>query len=76
MVPVDDGASPAPIDRAVMERMRSRFAGSRLADSAEIIEESTLALHIELTDEYYPAAASGRFEIRWYTNDDFTIHYR
>jgi len=39
MVPVDDGATPAPIDRSVLERIRLRFAGRRLFESVEIIEE-------------------------------------
>jgi hypothetical protein len=76
MVPVDDGASPAPIDRAVLERMRSRFAGSRMFEAAEIIEEGNLHLCVDLSSDYYPSEVSARLEIRWYRNDDFTIHYR
>ena len=76
MVPADDGASPAPIDRPVLERMRSRFAGRRLFDSAEIVEEKRLHLRVELSEEYYPKDSSARFEIRWYRNDDFTVHYQ
>ncbi len=76
MVPADDGASPAPIDRAVLERMRSRFVGRRMFESAEIVEEDRLHLRAELSDEYYPNDASARFEIRWYRNDDFNVHYQ
>ena len=76
MVPADDGASSAPIDRAVLERMRSRFAGRRMFDLAEIVEEKRLHLCIELSGEYYPNDASARFEIRWYRNDDFNVHYQ
>lgn len=76
MVPADDGASPAPIDRAVLERMRSRFAGSRMIESAAIVEEGKLHLRIELSHDYYPGEISARFEIRWYRNDDFNAQYQ
>lgn len=76
MVPADDGASSAPIDRSVLERMRSRFAGWRMFESAEIIEDERLHLRVELSDEYYPREVSARFEIRWNRNDDFNVHYQ
>jgi hypothetical protein len=46
MVPADDGASPAPLDRAVLG-----VGGGQ-----------------------YPGDVSARFEIRWYCNDNFTVH--
>jgi len=76
MVPVDNGASPAPIDRSVLERMQSRFDGARISQSAVIVEEGKLHLRVELADEYYPDEISARLEIRWYRNDDFNVHYR
>ena len=76
MVPADDGASPAPIDRAVLERMRSRFVGRRTFESAEIVAEGKQHLRVELSDDYYPDETSARLEIRWYRNDDFNVHYR
>ena len=76
MVPVDDGATPTPIDRSVLERLRLRFAGSRLFESVEIIEAGNLYLHAELSSEYYPGDLSARLEIRWYRNDDFNVHYQ
>lgn len=76
MVPADDGASPAPIDRAVLERMRSRLAGSRTVDRAVIVAEGRLHLRVELARDYYPDEATARLEIRWYRNDDFNVHYR
>ncbi|QHS18144.1 hypothetical protein GWK26_13815 [haloarchaeon 3A1-DGR] len=76
MVPADDGASPAPIDRAVLERMRSRFIGSRQIESAEIVDEQKVYLRVTLSDEYYPNEVLARLEIRWYRNDDFTMHYQ
>ncbi|MEF8822258.1 MAG: hypothetical protein V5A52_08265 [Halovenus sp.] len=76
MVPADDGASPTPIDRSVLERMQSRFATSRTFESVEIVEEGKLHLRVELSHEYYPDETSARFEIRWYRNDDFNVHYQ
>jgi hypothetical protein len=76
MVPVDDGATPAPIDRSVLERMQSRFTGSRPVESAAIVEEGALHLRVELSRDYYPNELAARFEIRWYRNDDFSFHYQ
>lgn len=76
MVPVDDGASPAPIDRSVLERIQSRFVGNQFTNSAVIIEEGNLYLRIEFSDDYYPGEVAARLEIRWYRKDDFTIHYQ
>jgi hypothetical protein len=76
MVPVDDGASPAPIDRAVLERLRSRFVGHRTFESVAIIEAENLHLRIEVSGDYYPDEVSARFEVRWYRNDDFNVHYQ
>ncbi|MFB6189920.1 MAG: hypothetical protein ABEI57_08550 [Halapricum sp.] len=76
MVPDGDGTTPGPIDRPILERLRSQFDDRRTFTSAKIIEEGHLHLRVDVSDEYYPAAVSARFEIRWYRNDDFTIHYR
>ncbi len=76
MVPVDDGATPAPIDRSVLERIQSRFVGSRMTESAELVGEGNLHLRVELSREYYPGEVSAHFEIRWYRNDDFNVHYQ
>jgi hypothetical protein len=76
MAPGDDGASAAPIDRPVLERMQSRFAGSRTFESAEIIDAGNLHLRIELSGAYYPGEVSTRIEIRWYRNGDFSFHYQ
>ncbi|MFC6974411.1 hypothetical protein ACFQL1_06655 [Halomicroarcula sp. GCM10025709] len=45
-------------------------------ESAQIVEEGKLSLHAELSDAYFAGSASARFEIRWYRNDDFNIHYQ
>ena len=76
MVPVEDGTSPAPIDRAVLQQMRSRFLGSRQIDAARILEDEKLHLRVELSSDYYPSHSSVRLKIRWYRNDVFNIHYQ
>lgn len=76
MVPVDDGATPAPIDRAILEHMKDRFAGSQMIKSAKIVEEGKLHLGVVLSGDYYPDDTTARLEIRWYRNDDFNVHYR
>lgn len=76
MVPSDDGGSPTPIDRSVLERMQSQFVGSRMIETAEIVQEGKLHLRVALSDDYYPGDVSARLEIRWYRNDDFNFHYQ
>jgi len=76
MGPADDGASPAPMDRSVLERMQSRFATSRTFESARVVDGGNVHLRAELSREYYPGETSARFEIRWYRNDDFNVHYQ
>jgi len=76
MAPIDDGATPASIDRSVLEQMRSQFTGSRMVESAEIVAKDNLYLHVDFSDNYYPGEVSARFEIRWYRNEDFNIHYQ
>jgi len=78
MPPTDDGASPAPVDRPLLEFIRDRlgsteqFARAELTDPAEGLE-----LRARLADGYYPHSVSEAvLAVRWYTNDDFTIHYR
>ncbi len=44
--------------------------------SAELVEGGKLSLRVEVSRDYYPDEASARFEIRWYRNNDFTIHYQ
>lgn len=47
-----------------------------MTESAAIVEEGKLHLRVVLSGDYYPNGASTRFEIRWYRNDDFTVHYQ
>lgn len=76
MAPVDDGASPAPIDRSVLELIQSRLANTRLVESADLVADGNLSLRIVLSGEYYPSEVAARVEIRWYRNDDVNVLYR
>lgn len=78
MVPADDGASPAPIDRPVLELLRERLVGTAQASEVTITdEEGHLELLAVLSDAYYPVAIERAvLSVRWYTNDDFKIQYR
>ena len=55
MAPVDDGESPAPIDRSVLERIQSRLVSTRLVESADLVADGKLHLRIVLSGEYYPS---------------------
>ncbi len=78
MVPADDGGSPSPIDRPVLELLRDRLLGTAQVSDATITdEEGHLELRVVLSDAYYPVAVERAvLSLRWYTNDDFKIHYR
>lgn len=78
MSPPDDVGSPAPIDRPILEYLRTRlqttsqFARVRLTDA-----DGHLELRAVLADDYYPDhVAEAVCFVRWYVNDDFKIHYR
>jgi len=47
-----------------------------MVTSARIIEDGNLHLRVALAEEYYPGNTVARFEIRWYRNDDFNVHYQ
>lgn len=76
MVPTDDGATPAPIDRAVLKRIQSQLASTRFVESAVLSRDGKLHLRIIFAGEYYPTEVAARLEIRWYRNDDFNIQYQ
>lgn len=73
---VDDSPGQAPIDRAVLEQLRSQFIRSQMFHSAEIRSDRNLHLRVELSQRYYPGETTASFEIRWYRNDDFNVHYQ
>jgi len=76
--PTGNGGSPAPIDRPILEFIQTRLQATRQVSQATITETSG---HLELTvifaPAYYPASVDdARLSVRWYTNDDFKLHYR
>ncbi|MFD1514088.1 hypothetical protein [Halomarina rubra] len=76
--PAGDGGSPAPLDRPILEFFETRLNAAEFVERATITDESGhLELAVELTTTYYPEAIDeATLSIRWYTNDDFKIHYR
>lgn len=79
MVPVTgDGGSPAPIDRPILEFLQTRLQATGQVSRASITDASGhLELHVVFASPYYPAAVDeAQLAIRWYTNDDFKLHYR
>jgi hypothetical protein len=76
MVPADDGASPGPLDRAVLNHLHSRFTGRKLFDAVDLVDTGKLHLSATFAPAYYPGDTTGKLEIRWYRNDDFSIHYQ
>jgi hypothetical protein len=79
MVPsTGDGGSPAPIDRPILEFFQTRLRATQQVEQATITDASGhLELHVTFVSSYYPATVSETvLTVRWYTNDDFKIHYR
>jgi hypothetical protein len=76
--PTGDGGSPAPIDRPILELLQTRLQATRQISHAAITDASGhLGLQVVFASSYYPAPVDdATLTVRWYTNDDFTIHYR
>lgn len=76
--PTGDGESPAPIDRPILEFLQTRLQATRQISRATVTDASGhLALQVDVAQSYYPNSVDdGQLTVRWYTNDDFKIHYR
>ncbi|WP_092933797.1 hypothetical protein [Natrinema hispanicum] len=76
--PAGDGRSPAPIDRPVLEFLQTRLQATAQVARATITDSSGhLELYVTLAPSYYPETVEeASLTVRWYTNDDFKIHYR
>ena len=76
--PAGDGGSPAPIDRPILEFLQTRLRSTQQVEQATITDASGhLELHVRFASPYYPATVDeATLTVRWYTNDDFKIHYR
>lgn len=77
-MPSDDGRSPAPIDREILEYICERLRTTGQVTEATIADvEGHRGLQVTLSDSYYPdSVESATLFVRWYQNDDFKIHYR
>jgi hypothetical protein len=73
-----DGGSPAPIDRPVLNFLRDRLVTTGQVDTARVTEErGHLELLVTLSKDYYPeGTTAATLTVRWYTNGDFSVHYR
>lgn len=76
--PAGDGGSPAPIDRPILEFLQTRLAATDQVERASLTDDSGhLELHVMFASSYYPERVTeATLAVRWYTNDDFKIHYR
>lgn len=72
-----DGDSNAPVDRGVLVRILDRVRTNRqVAQASLTVRHDEPCLIIEFDLDNYPADASDAYlTVRWYTNDDFKIHY-
>lgn len=76
--PAGDGGSPAPIDRPILEFLQTSLQGTQQVERATISDTSGhFELRVLFASTYYPAPVSeATLSVRWYTNDDFKIHYQ
>jgi hypothetical protein len=76
--PAGDGSSPAPIDRPILEFLQTHLQATQQVKKATITDASGhLELQVSFTSRYYPATINeATLYVRWYTNDDFKMHYR
>lgn len=76
--PPGDGRSPAPIDRPILEYLQRRLGATAQVATATITDANGhLELRVSLAGRYHPQTVHDVvLTIRWYTNDDFAIHYR
>ena len=71
------GSNTAPIDYDILERLGRRLDGSNRFRSVEYRPTyAPNAVVFEFDGGYFPAAVEhASLRVRWYENDDFTVHY-
>lgn len=76
--PTGDGGSPAPLDRPILEFLGTHLRATDQVSQAVVTDASGhLALQVTFVPSYYPATVDdAQLTVRWYTNDDFKLHYR
>jgi hypothetical protein len=70
-------ALSAPIDRSTLIRIRDHIKTIQQIDCVYVgLHYGETCLLVEYDLEYYPAEIETVYlNVRWYTNDDFKIHY-
>ncbi|AGB33478.1 hypothetical protein C488_18023 [Natrinema pellirubrum DSM 15624] len=71
-------SSPGPPDRRTLRLLERRLADDPLVVGTAFDPDSTepRVLEARLDSDLFPLSIDGaRFDIRWFTTDDFTIHY-
>jgi hypothetical protein len=76
--PPEDGGSPAPIDRPILTFLQTRLQQTQQVQEAALTNASGhLELRVAFASAYYPSPVEeATLTVRWYTNDDFKLHYR
>lgn len=79
MVPAsDDRPSTGPPDRQTLRLLERRFADEPLVTETgfdpDTDEPRVLRAHVD-SDRFPPSIDAVRFDVRWFTTDDFSIHY-
>ena len=74
----DEYGASAPIDRPVLELPRERLLTTEQVATARITDKAGhLELLVTVSADYYPdLGTTATVTVRWYTNDDFSIHYQ
>lgn len=73
----DEADWGVPIDRTVLEQLRDRLRTTDQVVDARITDsDGHLELQVTLSEAYYPDETTATLTVRWYVNDDFSIHYR
>jgi hypothetical protein len=77
-MPGETADGDAPVGRPVLELLRDRLRTTDQVTTARITDDQGhLGLVVIFSDDYYPGAeTAATLIIRWYTNADFSIHYR
>ena len=74
-MPPTDAEAP-PVDRPVLEYVRDTLRQTRQFESARLVDDGNLALRATLATTCDPAATTATPTVRWFTSDDFGVHYR
>lgn len=75
---VDHETSTPRIDRPILEDVRDRLRTAQQFTTVEIVvTDGQTRLEATVDPAFDPPNVDRRFlDVRWYTNDDFRIHYR